>query len=59
MWLVEQLMGKMQYLEHINITSGQEEKEKEKKEKGNKLWIHHQKGDVIKVTITLTDLANW
>jgi hypothetical protein len=25
MWLVEQLMGKTQYLEHINITSGQEE----------------------------------
>jgi len=25
MWLVEQLMGKMQYLEHVNTTSGQEE----------------------------------
>jgi hypothetical protein len=49
-------MGKMQYLEHINITSGQEDRER-KKEKGNKMWIHHLKGDVIKVTITLTDLA--
>jgi len=29
-------MGKMQYLEHINITSGQEEKEKEKKERKRK-----------------------
>jgi hypothetical protein len=38
MWLVEQLMGKMQYLEHINITSGQEEpnRQEENKTKQNK-----------------------
>jgi hypothetical protein len=30
MWLVVQLKGKMQYLEHINITSSQEETDKKK-----------------------------
>jgi len=61
MWLVEQLMGQMQYLEHINITSSQEEinRQANKTKKGNKIWIHHLKGDLIQVTITLNRTCNW
>jgi hypothetical protein len=60
--VVEQLMGKLQHLDHI--TSSQEEitdknKIKQKtKQKGNKMWIHHLKGDVIRVIITLNRPCN-